>query len=559
MPQSQSKRTHEGYEECCIAELGTHVNSSKLLLVTATKIETEILHGYLKPLEGYRTLIKVYEGNQTYFVGILGEYLAVHVQCDAGAVGHTSSSITITDAIGHWSPRAILMPGIAFGIDEKSQNIGDVLVSEAVVPYDNKRVGKDGIVPRNPIPVAGTVLLNRFKNSQDFGYQLKDGSTPKVSFCQLLSGETLVDNLEYRDQLIRTYPAVKGGEMEGAGVFAASHSKGLEWLIVKGICDFADGNKHLNKTEYQITAATTAIELCLHVFLSQSAFEAIGLVPFIKKKVYIDVNKKLNNMKLINDVLFSWYTDNVEKYYLSREIDREINGILNCFGIWISGPCGSGKTIAALRNLQVNKRNYIFMSLSQANFSNGSDIFKDIFFELKDIVMETIGVKYDSPDDNRYLAKITEIFINHYSDELIFICMDEVPIGCEEHAEKFLNNIVALQGSIANSSPKSDVRIVVSTIRNPKDFIRDFQVKVKEKIRFLEISYWSQDEIRSLLNILQESLSINFNGDEEKIIEASCGSPRFVKTFIRSYISFKDDEKWTIDRHLRSTFEELAI
>jgi len=54
--------------------------------------------------------------------------------------------------------------------------------------------------------------------------------------------------------LISLHPTVKGGEMEGAGISAACASKNKNWIIVKGICDFADGNKDVDKDKNQIIA-----------------------------------------------------------------------------------------------------------------------------------------------------------------------------------------------------------------------------------------------------------------------------------------------------------------
>src|SRR5205085_1621293 len=74
-------------------------------------------------------------------------------------------------------------------------------------------------------------------------------SRPDASPCQchfgpVLSGEKLVDNASFKDELFRSHPAAIGGEMEGAGVYAASARKKVEAIVVKAICDWGDGLKH---------------------------------------------------------------------------------------------------------------------------------------------------------------------------------------------------------------------------------------------------------------------------------------------------------------------------
>ena len=67
--------------------------------------------------------------------------------------------------------------------------------------------------------------------------------------------------------------------MEGAGVYAATNYKKTEWIVVKAICDFADGNKSDNKKLHQEIAIKSAVNLSIHVFSSQHAFSDLGFLP----------------------------------------------------------------------------------------------------------------------------------------------------------------------------------------------------------------------------------------------------------------------------------------
>ena len=64
-----------------------------------------------------------------------------------------------------------------------------------------------------------------------------------MRFGDGLSGEKLVDNLDFRDQLLNLEPEAIGGEMEGAGLYVACQDKKVDWILVKAVCDWADGQK----------------------------------------------------------------------------------------------------------------------------------------------------------------------------------------------------------------------------------------------------------------------------------------------------------------------------
>jgi hypothetical protein len=81
----------------------------------------------------------------------------------------------------------------------------------------------------------------------------------------MLSGEKLIDHQGFRDQLHKLEPEAIGGEMEGAGLYAAAQRKKVDWIVVKAICDRADGNKSQRKNSRQKKAAENAARFTLHV------------------------------------------------------------------------------------------------------------------------------------------------------------------------------------------------------------------------------------------------------------------------------------------------------
>lgn len=266
------------YDEKTFREIEPYVNQGLALIVTATDTETSALHQKMTPLPTEAGLLEVKKNNATYFLGKLGNFAIANVECGSmGSSASMGSILTVSNAISALQPKFVLMVGIAFGIDGINQNIGDVLVSENIISYELKRVGNDEDVWRGAKAEASNTLRNNFKNLRSWDYSLPNGDEATLQLCDILSGEKLIDNLNLRNELLKQFPTAKGGEMEGAGLYAACKDRKVDWILVKSICDFADGNKGSGKKEKQALAIETALDACLHLFNKKNVFEDLGL------------------------------------------------------------------------------------------------------------------------------------------------------------------------------------------------------------------------------------------------------------------------------------------
>lgn len=249
-----------------------------LLLITATQVERKEVLKALRPLNGEGVIYKVYKDTLTYYIGTFGEYCAVLVKSGMG-IGRAGGAIMTTrTAIEVWRPKAVVMIGIAFGVDPQSQRVGDVLISEQIIPYDVRREGDSLRIYRSERPAASPYLANRFTNDLDWHFPLPDGTTARLILGPLLSGEALIDNKSFRDSLLQEFPHAKGGDMEATGVYVAASDQKIDWIVVKAICDFADGMKKVDKSARQLLAIQSAVSLSHAVFSSKYAFEDMGLV-----------------------------------------------------------------------------------------------------------------------------------------------------------------------------------------------------------------------------------------------------------------------------------------
>ena len=201
-----------------------------VILLTVTEHETQAVFDTF--LGKGRSPVQEAKGTVTYnTLGVHGDMLVVHTQCEMGAGGVGGSQQRSEDAIKHWNPVAIIAVGIAFGVDENKQKIGDVLVSLQIQDYEPCRVSSNSTTTRGDRPHASDVLCNRLK--QTHASRKRDtGNWPTVHFGLVLSGEKLVDNHTFRENLKASFPEAIGGEMEARGLYAGATKFKTDWIVV---------------------------------------------------------------------------------------------------------------------------------------------------------------------------------------------------------------------------------------------------------------------------------------------------------------------------------------
>ena len=254
-------------------ELVSLAGEIDIVLVTATDPEVEAVLRLLKPYPRQRAILKGFVEQETYYLGRFGACLAAVTKCRTGSLDSGAATLATQHAQRVWRPKALVMVGIALGNDPAKQKIADVLVASQVISYEPQRVGEKQVVSRGPITPTSTTLLNRFENVTHWSFCRPDGLKCERHVGPLLSGEKLVDDPVFKAELFDRYPQAIGGEMEGVGLAAAAVRHGVPWILVKAICDWADGKKH---KKYQPLAAAAAVSLVHHVFSQVDVLHGLG-------------------------------------------------------------------------------------------------------------------------------------------------------------------------------------------------------------------------------------------------------------------------------------------
>ncbi|NEP11424.1 MAG: tetratricopeptide repeat protein [Symploca sp. SIO2C1] len=244
------------------------------VIVTATPIELKAVVRLLEPDVDEGLLpCRVYTSSGQYYLGKFGHYKTVVTQCRMGTRDDRAAGFVTQKALEIWKPKAVIMVGIAFGKSSIDQKIGDVLVATEIIDYDVNRIGLDGITDRGSRPPSNRSLLSLFEQAYEWEFYRPDGSSSSLIPGPVLSGDKLVDNPAFKADLFTRFPHAKGGEMEGIGFCSAANSLDTPWILIKSICDWADGKK---SDKHQPLAAAAAASLLLYVLSQRTILNCFG-------------------------------------------------------------------------------------------------------------------------------------------------------------------------------------------------------------------------------------------------------------------------------------------
>jgi len=429
-------------------------------------------------------------------------------------------------------------------MDQKKQKIGDVLVAEAVVSYEPARIGPRSIIQRGIPDRSDTSLFNRFINQPNWTFPVGKSRQAIIRKGLVISGEALIDNIETRSKLSSVYPEAIGGEMEGSGLIAATRNKRIPWILVKGVCDHADGNKSTLKHHRQKLAAAAAVSLCEFTLSSSVRFS--------------DSSRSANNLSRSDnpnswrEALFDVYDVKSDPYYLIRGIDSELQQLCASRDVWVCGPSGCGKTNSLLRTATVLNVELTFIDLSGAAGLSTRDIWRAIY----DALCERIGSQPKRIGAAPGIPKIIDAcleLLETESHRARLVVFDELPLEVKTFAQ-FFSTAAGFIVACGNRMPRRKLRFAFSTILNPSD-LSIFDGKLKSKCKLVPLPQWSENEVADVLRIINETLPHKLDGQDSKTLLKRVGlSVRDLKRALSEFISFGPTHGWNISLILDKYF-----
>ena len=249
--------------------------------------------------------------------------------------------------------------------------------------------------------------------------------------------------------------------------------------------------------------------------------------------------------------LFSVYSKGCEPYYLFRQVDQLLEDHLTSSNIWVSGPSGVGKTAAITRQLIRGGNSFHYVNLAPYAGMKTAQLLRAIYEQLCErfnIEPESLGTVADSI---RLIS--TTLQKSLFPNFTLFI--EEIPSSDLSQLTEFidcLNSLIILH----TSQPfQSETYFIFSSIYDPQQTIRDNRLKLRERVNFVQLEPWDQDDLLQLVNMIGDALSLSLNSDEvSAAVDAALGSPRFIKMLLRTVSQLTG----SFHTALRKTVEEHA-
>lgn len=229
-----------------------------VLLITVNSYETAAVLEEFKKATGSPATPLTVDDRVYHHLGTVSGMTVYHGLSEMGSGGPGGAHQTTDKAIRALNPVAIVAVGLAFGINPGKERLGEILIAKQLRLYDLQRAGNQ-LLLRGDRVHASSRLINFFEGAAQASWK-----GPTIHAGLMLTGDKLIDNVDYRGSLTNLEPEAIGGEMEGAGVYVAAHDHKTDWIIIKAICDWADGTKSKNKASRQQKAASNAARFLIH-------------------------------------------------------------------------------------------------------------------------------------------------------------------------------------------------------------------------------------------------------------------------------------------------------
>jgi len=377
-------------------------------------------------------------------------------------MGNLEAQSTAHEILDIWKPKYIFVVGIAGGNFKKDVVIKDIVVAKSVVYYELGKYGPNGVEIRSAGSIYQTsqFLVDRIANCETIKHR-------RVHFGTVASGEKVIAQDEFRDQILKVMPDTLAFEMESAGVAKACQKEGIEFISIRGICDAADPTKSDAFREKAIQDVAQFLTCWLNEKPFESIYRSIDLqtihedarnqivkqvkdfFPHAKKHLHTSIENYLGKMKThVKERLPPFFLDShISKvdfdYSFGIQVVKEAISSFSSFGNLpslgplsvIIGKSGYGKTSLLLSR---------FLSLCNGN--KNSKVKIPLWIEREDLV------RYDP-------VTSVALTVNPYVD-----VSDKAEIGCYRSLiEKGVFEII-IDDIAPFASPESTYHVILDRI-----------------------------------------------------------------------------------------------
>ena len=187
------------------------------------------------------------------------------------SMGMTQAASMTTRAILALQPRLVAMVGVCAGCEETAE-LGDIIIASNVYDYTAGKHYIDRFGPRPqsyPIDnklsnyITGSVVGRQSLVAKilDRNSSVKTDHQVKILFKPIASGTAVVNDPEVVKDLINKQDNLAGIDMEAYALAVSSTILETKWLVIKGVQDYANGDKENTEKGYRGFAAYSSAKL----------------------------------------------------------------------------------------------------------------------------------------------------------------------------------------------------------------------------------------------------------------------------------------------------------
>jgi nucleoside phosphorylase len=253
-------------------------NSADFVVICALEVERAAVCQVFELGAGDRVMLRGRRYWRGWFPGNGGAAFCV-VVAQLPAPANASAAARTSTILQDWRPQAVLLVGIAAATHE-SQQLGDVVVAQSVYYYELGKLTPGETLKQPEMLPSDFKFLHWAQTASPWPGDIRiprpDPRTagPQRSFGVIASGEKVVSDSRFRDAVVTTNRTIKALEMEGYGfsVAALNASQDTRYLVIRGLCDYANESKGDAWHEY---ASASAAAYARHL-LADCPFAPVG-------------------------------------------------------------------------------------------------------------------------------------------------------------------------------------------------------------------------------------------------------------------------------------------
>jgi pimeloyl-ACP methyl ester carboxylesterase len=251
--------------------------------------------------------------------------------------------------------------------------------------------------------------------------------------------------------------------------------------------------------------------------------------------------------------LFYYYRPEEAAHYLVRPVDGTLAQLLPLRHLWVHGPIGCGKTVAASRAMYNAFRAHLTVSLGASTGKGATGAIASLEQQVRAAVAPGPEVRAGEDDIDRIVSLLESCSVAGIGAILI----EETPLPDEREAAGFFAAVRAISVRQAQRSPGVPVRLVFTSPVDPGPAF-DGNDLASESVTVIPMHYWPAEELDDLLRRISRSLRLSLdNSVIERVLRSDPRSPRLVKMFIQNFVQLGGSVS-DLDEALMVTLAGLA-